>query len=65
MPPKQKRKPVVMVNSPAAVKKRLAIANRKLVQARNEVNALTRQLAAVRLTQKLRWRLSKLGVSRG
>ena len=65
MPPKQqKRKPVVMVNSPAAVKKRLAVANRKLAQARNEVNALTRQLAAVRLSQKLQWRLSKLGVSR-
>lgn len=65
MPPKQKRKPVAMVNSPAAVKKRLQLANRKLAQARNEVNALTRQLETVRLDQKLRWRLSKLGVSRG
>jgi len=52
-----------MMNSPAAVQKRLTIANRKLAQARNEVNALTRQLEAVRMTQNLRWRLSKLGVS--
>ena len=52
-----------MLNSPAAVQKRLEIANRKLTQARNEVNALTRQLEAVRMTQNLRWRLSKLGVS--
>ena len=64
MPPKQqKRKPAAMLNSPAAVQKRLAIANKKLTQARNDVNALTRQLEAVRMTQNLRWRLSKLAVS--
>ena len=62
-PKQQKRRPAVMLNSPAAVQKRLEIANRKLTQARNEVNALTRQLEAVRMTQNLRWRLSKLGVS--
>jgi len=65
MPPRQqKRKTAAMMNSPAAIQKRLAIANRKLVQSMNEVDALTRQLKAVRLNQKLRWRLSKLGVAR-